>query len=118
MKNLKNKILILLFAIFLSIGNIAWSEEVQPSDIVKDAANSKTEIQTRLPYSKRALAMKFLIAMLGVGASSIMIYVLLTIYNRFLYGTAKYPDEATEDDDYKTPTNMKDALGIFFRKTK
>ena len=115
---MKKLLSIFVLVFCLSFGNFVYAEDVQPSHIVKDAANSVTEIQTRLPSSKKELAMKFLMAMLGVGASSVMIYVLLSIYNRFIYGTTVAPQQKTEDDEYKTPTNMKDALDIFLKKTK
>ena len=78
----------------------------------------KTELQSRARFGKKALAMKFLMAMMGVAASSVIIYVGLTVYNRFIYGTPRQRKIKTEDEEYKTPNNMKDALEIFLKKTK
>lgn len=78
----------------------------------------KTKLQSKIPIGRKALAMKFIIAMLGVGASSVIIYVGLSVYNRFIYGTPTQKRKITEDEEYKTPNNMKDALTVFLKKTK
>ena len=77
-----------------------------------------SDFATKQPIGKRQIAMKFLLAMLGVATSSVVIFVLLSLYNKFFYGggTTKIINE--EDIDFKTPTNMKDAINIFLKKTK
>lgn len=76
------------------------------------------EYQTKRPMGKRQLAMKFLMAMLGVGLSSIIIFVLLSSYNKFVYGSYTRVEPSEEDNNYKTPSNMKDAINSFLKKTK
>lgn len=118
MKNNIKRFLALLM-ISLSIGIIppVMAENMQ-TESPEPAVETTTKLPTRMPYGKKALAFKFLMAMLGVGASSVIIYVLLSIYNRFIYGSPSGLQDKTEDDDFKTPTNMKDAINIFLKKTK
>lgn len=82
---------------------------------------SAIDSATKIPMSKKELILKFMIAMLCVVASSVIIYVGLSLYNKFMYGTAtryKEDDYTEEDENYKTPANMKEALNIFLKKTK
>ena len=115
MKKLKLYIAILFISVAISCPVMA--ENTAP-DQEQPSVEKTTQLPTRMPTSKKQLAYKFVMAMLGVGASSVIIYVLLTIYNRFIYGSPMKLSEKTEDDDYKTPTNMKDAISIFLKKTK
>lgn len=78
----------------------------------------KTEFATKAPFGKREMAMKFLLAMLGVATSSVVIYVMLSLYNRFLYKGNGGVVINEDDNDFKTPTNMKEAINIFLKKTK
>ena len=64
------------------------------------AVESTAPLPRKVPTSKKALAYKFIMAMLGVGASSIIIYVLLTIYNRFIYGTPTRIADTSKDDEF------------------
>ncbi len=116
-KNIIKKSLILMLTGLMFIITPVSAENVATTDAVQNLPVD-TPLQTKQPMSRRELAMKFIIAMLAVGASSVMIYVLLSIYNRFIYGTPTAPDKRSEDDEYKTPNNMKDALDNFYKKTK
>lgn len=78
----------------------------------------KTEFATKAPFGKREMAMKFILAMVGVATSSVVIYVMLSLYNRFIYKGANDVVINEDDNDFKTPTNMKDAINIFLKKTK
>ena len=111
------KIFLSIFVIFTVIG---ISSPIMAEDNVAVTEPVKTEstLPLKQPYSRKALAMKFIMAMIGVGASSVIIYVGLSVYNRFIYGTSKPKHVKTEDDNFKTPNNMKDALDIFLKKTK
>lgn len=93
----------------------AFAEDAQSNAVQKPVAAS---IPVKRPTGKKQLAMKFVMAMMGVAASSVIIYVMLTVYNRFIYGTPKAPQPKSQDEEFKTPTNMKDALEIFLKKTK
>lgn len=97
----------------------AQATAVQPTaNTVQTQPSVPADIQTKQPISKRQLAMKFLIAMLGVGLSSVIIFVLLSSYNKFVYGSYTRVEPSEEDNSYKTPTNMKDAINTFLKKTK
>ena len=41
----------------------------------------------------------------------------MIIYNKFMYGGNGAVQNET-DNDFKTPTNLKDAINIFLKKTK
>ncbi len=119
---MKKKIKVYL-ASFMILCGIACSAPVmadtpQEPKQVQETVTTPAKLPTRMPTSKKALAYKFIMAMLGVGASSVIIYVLLSIYNRFIYGTPRGLQDKSEDDEFKTPTNMKDAINIFLKKTK
>ncbi len=105
--------LFVIGALFISAPVLA--EDI-PTNVVQEQKTSTVPL--RQPISRKKLAMKFIMAMMGVAASSVIIYVSLTIYNRFIYGTPKAPQPKTQDEEFKTPTNMKDALSIFLKKTK
>ena len=118
-KYLKTTLVILLVFVGLTITAPVFAVDTDvKTATASQAVETQTQLPSRMPTGKRELAYKFVMAMLGVGASSVIIYVLLTIYNRFIYGTPHKFQEKTEDDDYKTPTNMKDAINIFLKKTK
>lgn len=85
---------------------------------LSSVSNIKTEFATKTPFGKRQMAMKFFLAMLGVATSSVVIYVMLSLYNRFFYGGRKEIVVNEDDNDFKTPTNMKEAINIFLKKTK
>ena len=86
---------------------------LQPSNI-----REKIEFQMKQPVSKKTIALKFLLAMFAVAVSSVIIFVLLSIYNKLLYSGRTGDDDNETDDNLKTPVNMKEALNIFLKKTK
>lgn len=104
--------------LILTVFSIALNTVFTPKTSVAMAEGYTNEIQTKVPIGRKALAMKFVLAMLGVGASSVIIFVGLSAYNRFIYGTVKPKIAKNEDESYQTPNNMKDAIEIFLRKTK
>lgn len=91
-----------------------------PINTSKHHIKSAVKYATKVPIGRKQLAMKFLLAMFGVGVSSVVIYVGLSVYNKLMYGTVSQKTRITdnEDDYYKTPSNMKEALNIFLKKTK
>lgn len=114
MKVLKSYFVFLFILLSLTFGSVCMNDTTSVYANVQETNG----IQTKVPIGRKALAMKFLLAMLGVGASSVVIYVGLSVYNRFIYGTVKPKLPKGEDESYKTPNNMKDAIEIFLRKTK
>ena len=135
----KNKIIILALATMLAAPIFAENEinvendvnPVQQTDVVKDenAVNALDEdIQQapeklispyKQPTSKKQTAQKFLMAMLGVAASSALIYVLLTLYNKIRY-TLSVPNKENsyEEPSLETPKTIEGAVRIFLDKTK
>ena len=110
---------LIIFIMVISLGFITpVCAENQPSDSVQN--KPAYEFETKVPIGRKQLAIKFIMVMLGVGVSSVMIYVLLTGYNKLVYGgtAGNKKNIVSEDDNFKTPNNMKDALGIFLKKTK
>lgn len=108
---------IIAIALVFSTSAFAMAEE-QITDTNTVTTPPPVEIQTKKPIRKRDLAMKFVMAMLGVVASSVTIYVLLSVYNKLMYGSTVQKTNEAEDNKYKTSTNMKEAINIFLKKTK
>lgn len=71
------------------------------------------------PVSKKKIAKKFLLAMGGVGISSIFLFVILTLYNKarnaLLEGSKELPPEG--ETSLVTPDNLTDAVKTFLDKT-
>lgn len=103
-------VLALPVKVYAGIGAVNPVESVQKTLNLGDLA-------TKQPIGRRQVAMKFLLAMLGVAASSVVIFVMLSIYNKFMYGSRNNTQNET-DNDFKTPSNIKDAINIFLKKTK
>jgi len=99
-------------------------EEV--SDSGDGISNNETLIQSEIPQvlphkqpvSKKKIIKKFLLAMLGVGASSILIFVSLSIYNKIKNGVVRSEYITNGDSSLNTPDNITDAVKSFLEKTK
>ena len=100
-------------------------EAAQPpenSDITENSVLNKELASTpyKPPISKRKLAKKFLLAMLGVAGSSLIIFAGLSIYNRiresFLAAGQDTGSESSSSLD--TPDNITDAVKTFMDKTR
>ncbi len=107
----------LVLAFVIPSGAIADTKAPDSVTSAKQQVLNLGDIATKQPVGKRQVAMKFVLAMLGVAASSVVIFVLLSIYNKFMYGGNGAVQNET-DNDFKTPTNLKDAINIFLKKTK
>lgn len=76
--------------------------------------NQNVAAATKAPVSKRAIAFRFIMAMLGVAASSVTIYVGLSIYNKLF----KSESEAVIGlNSLRTPENFKESINVFLEKT-
>lgn len=119
MKKLSLKKLIVLFFMIISmmLPVCAEGENIPANGAIKPQTY---EYPAKQPVSRKKLAIKFIKAMIGVGVSSILIYVSLSLYNRFIFGAPvrQKSIDTSEDNSYKIPNNMKDALDIFLKKTK
>ena len=139
-KMLKNKICSIILAIILALPvcatqDVNTTEEEQTpavNMIDEDIQNQSAEtipdntLETigttsfKQPISKRKIAKKFLLAMGGVAASSLIIYFGLTLYNRFRYGEPIQTSILSSDNDspLKTPGSLNEAIKTFVEKTK
>lgn len=115
------KNLIIVTGIVLSLGlgtysNVCFSA---PSPMDK-AVNNDIEAITRKPVSKKDMALKFVMAMFGVVASSVVIYVVLSMYNKVSSGSTESIFSGftpNKDNFLKTPENFKEAINSFLNKT-
>jgi len=102
------------------IENQTLSEEtVSQAEAEKDVeALANAKLNDEIPtHGFRATIYKFLKVMVGVALSSVMIFLGLTIYNKFfiLKRSGKIKDYA---NTLETPKTVEDALNIFIEKTK
>ena len=111
-KRMKNKLISVIISIFLllPIGAVAVEKDVQydseTQQAIEDVVNAQqldedesiveeqqvsqvAESPYKKPISKKKIIKKFLLAMLGVLVSSLILYVGLTLYNRFHDGFIK-----------------------------
>lgn len=133
---MKNKILVIFMALALTLPVYSTQEEeplpvseTQAQETVVNEPDNTTEtIQEpeqkeinnalRKPTSKRKIAKKFLLAMLGVIISSTLIFALLSIYNKLRENfkvEIKNPKE--EPSSLETPDNLNDAVKSFLDRT-
>ena len=140
---LKHKILVLLLMLTLISPAIADPESIQgpltgvsqetplePVNAADEAPAQNTlqelppapkSIQYKQPVSKRKIAKKFLLAMAGVVISSVLLYVILTIYNKMREALGMTPKEDLPQDNMTsltTPDNLEDAVKTFLDKTR
>ena len=91
---------------------------LQPEDSVLNKELAATPYKQ--PISKRKLAKKFLLAMMGVAGSSLIIFAGLSIYNRVrenvISTNQMYERESGTSLD--TPDNLTDAVRSFMDKTR
>lgn len=90
------------------------------SSTVKEDLPVLDTIPHKQPVSKKKVAKKFLAAMAGVGISSLMLFLILTLYNKIrenlLQAKKEIPPEG--ETSLVTPDNLVDAVRIFLEKTK
>ncbi len=137
---LKHKILVLLLIITLISPAIAEPENIQgpltgvsqetplePINAAEETPSTVQElppapesIQYKQPVSKRKIAKKFLLAMAGVAISSILLFAILSLYNKLreslgIAGQEETPENITS---LTTPDNLEDAVKTFLDKTR
>lgn len=105
---LKNKIITVLLMLTLISPVIAEPEGMGNSTIPYK------------PVSKRKVAKKFLAAMAGVGVSSILLYVTLSLYNKVRSSIIEAAKEIPPKGETSlvTPESLTDAIKTFLEKTK
>ena len=136
---MKNKALTIILAIMLSLPVTAWAvddtvepvqdnnaqiEEVaetqqldEDADVVEDAQKVVSPYKT--PISKRKIIKRFLMAMFGVVASSLILYFGLTFYNKVRSELASNEVKTPEGETpLQTPNDIEGAVRTFLEKTK
>lgn len=110
------KILFTFILIGTLLTPVIAEENVSNNNMTEPLQNS-TQIPYKEPISKRKIAMKFIYAMGGVVASSMILFVGLSIYNKIRSKVIK-----VANNDYSntlnTPNNLKDAVNIYLEKTR
>lgn len=101
------------------------TEEVEETvELLPPELNEPDSITFKQPASKKQLAKKFLLAMLAVTISSVVLFVLLSLYNRVRQvllgenGTMSKVSEENEEASLQTPGNLTQAVKTFIDKTK
>jgi len=113
---MKIKLLIVSLIIFLSLGFSTLSNSVlaesnsNPSNYV----DKDIEAVVSHPISNKDVALRFILAMLGVVASSVVVYVGLSFYTKLTTGSSSPSSKASK---LRTPENFKEAINSFLDKT-
>lgn len=126
---LKNKILMIVLVMMLIspvFAEINTGEDMVPitenavqEESVQQELPKLDTIPYKQPVSKRKVAKKFLMAMGGVVLSSILLFLILTLYNRIRSGVIATKQEIqTCETSLVTPEDLIDAIKIFLEKTK
>ncbi len=74
-------------------------------------------VQYKQPVSKRKIAKKFLFAMGGVGASSLIIFLMLSLYNKVREGFSNGAKTPDGEVSLETPDDLQGAVRAFLDKT-
>lgn len=72
---------------------------------------------TKEPVSKKKIAFKFIMAMLGVATSSIVIYVGLSAYNKLFKSQSASVIGLNNIKSLKSPENFRESINLFLEKT-
>lgn len=110
---MKKKIFTILVLAFIL--SPVFAEEPLSNEPV--SATTTQEIPFKEPVSTHHLIMKFLYAMGGVTASSLILFIGLSLYNKIRNGAIKRTD-SDYSNTLNTPNNMKDAINIYLEKTR
>lgn len=128
----KSKILTIVIALML-ISPVFAEEVVNTGDgltpiteVQEEATQTVTQelpamdtIPYKQPVSKKKMAKKFLMAMGGVALSSILLFLILTIYNKIRASLlAPHSEQPTGETSLVTPENLTEAVKTFLDKTK
>ena len=86
----------------------------QPRINISKALNKDIAAATKAPISKKQLALKFVMAMAGVAASAVVIYVGLSFYNKLF---REQSEPVVGLNSLRTPENFKESINLFLEKT-
>ncbi len=111
--------LVLLGILILSANTGLCVEEIAqhvPAAVTQNAA--QTAAQTTAPTELKATIIKFIITMIGVIASSLVIWGGLTVYNKFFVMKKENLLPKQEGEDLGTPKTVEDAVVFFIKRNK
>lgn len=96
------------------------TEIAQPAQKLPEELTEPENITFKQPVSKRKIAKKFLLAMAGVGISSLILFLMLTLYNKLRESFKGGTIQPVQDGEtpLETPDNLTDAVKTFLDKTK
>ena len=100
---------------------IEQQETAPVQNTVQELPPAPEAIQYKQPVSKKKIAKKFLLAMAGVAISSILLYIILTIYNKMREALGMTSKEELPQENVTsltTPDNLEDAVKTFLEKTR
>jgi len=125
-----NKLLLIVITIALFQPINVWAENANliqqnsnPSAIntldeeINLINNENSNFEYKQPTSKRKIAKKFLAAMGGVGLSSILLFLILSIYNRMRENIVSQTKLNDNETTLETPECVEKAVKVFLDKT-
>lgn len=80
-------------------------------------ANTRQDDTKNAQQEKQETILKFIIAMAGVMLSSIIIFLGLTIYNKFFVNKSMFADN-NADDALNTPKTVEEAVTFYIKRNK
>ena len=103
-----------------AIENVAESQQLDEdsSAITEEEPSQAVETPYKKPISKKKILKKFLFAMFGVIASSLILYFGLTIYNKLRDGLPVKVNTPEGETPLTTPVDLQGAVRSFLDKTK
>ena len=115
---------LLMQPISISAANVL-PENIEPNNeqltqvnmLDDDIIENPTMIEYKTPVSKRKIAKKFLLAMSGVAVSSILLFLILTIYNRLHDSVINHQNSSEGEISLETPDDINNAIKNFMDKT-
>ena len=124
-----NKLFTIILVALLSLPVCVWAvdenassnESISVVNMLDEEVieQEKVELaQYKQPISKKKIAKKFLAAMGGVGVSSFLIFLLLTIYNRVRENYMTVQKSPNGETSLETPDDLDSAVRTFLDKTK
>ena len=110
---MKNKFKLVLICTVIAAALICPLQSPAFADNNK-ALNKDIAAATKAPISKKQLALKFVMAMAGVAASAVVIYVGLSFYNKLF---REQSEPVVGLNSLRTPENFKESSNLFLEKT-
>lgn len=92
-------------------------EPVEKAPVIQQEEVVTPVTTYKQPVSKRKIAKKFLLAMGGVAASSLIIFLLLTLYNKVREGFSSGVKTPEGQVSLETPDDLQGAVRAFLDKT-